>query len=88
MAPRMVFEKARGNIEMEFKKRVTKETHITSREKQLIEMIANGYSDMETSERLGIALQTIRGKVNTILKKTETNNRPQLVFWAIQNGVI
>ena len=73
---------------MEFKKREITGNNITNREKQLIEMIAGGFKDEETSERLGIQVQTIRGMVNTILKKTDTNNRPQLVCWALQNGVI
>lgn len=72
---------------MEVKKR-TKNKKLTDRERELITFIAGGFDDSETSERLNIKVQTIRGMVNKILNKTETNNRAQLVYWACANGVI
>jgi len=73
---------------METKKRINKKMALTKRECQLIESIAGGFNDYETGERLGLGTQTIRVLVNVILKKTETNNRPQLIYWAVKNGVI
>ena len=73
---------------METKKRINKKTELTNRERQLIESIAGGFNDFETSERLGLTAQSIRVQVTKILKKTETINRPHLVYWAFKNGVI
>ena len=72
---------------METKKR-TKDKTLTARELELILKIAGGFNDFEISEKLNIKVQTIRGMVNKILEKTETTNRPQLVYWACANGVI
>lgn len=72
---------------METKKRI-KDRRLTNRELELIKKIAGGFNDFEISEMLNIKVQTIRGMVNKILDKTDTTNRPQLVFFACQNGII
>ena len=72
---------------METKQR-TKNKKLTDRELELIKLIAGGFNDFEISKKLSIKAQTIRGMVNKILEKTETMNRPQLVFYACQNSII
>ncbi len=72
---------------MEIKQRKNSKI-ITTREQQLIELIAGGFNDGETSEKMGISPQVIRLNVSAILKKTNTNNRPQLVYWAFKNGIL
>lgn len=72
---------------MEVKQR-TKDRRLTDREQELIKKIAGGFNDFEISEMLNIKVQTIRGMVNKILAKTDTMNRPQLIYFACQNGII
>ena len=62
---------------------------LTDRELKIIELIAGGFKDKEISEQLGITTQYIRSNlVNGILKKTGTNNRPQLITWAFKEGLL
>ena len=65
-----------------------KEIQLSDRERQLITYIAGGYRDEETAEILGINASTIRGAVNSLLRRLRLVNRPSLVYWAVQNGII
>lgn len=71
---------------MEQKERTEK---LTSRELQVLKMIAGGFNDEEISQVLGISATYIRTNlVNGMLKRAGVVNRPSLIFWATQNGVI
>lgn len=71
---------------MEQKERTDK---LSDREQQVLKMIAGGFKDDEISQVLGISTTYIRTNlINGMLKRSGTVNRPQLVYWAIQNGVI
>lgn len=61
---------------------------LTGRECELIQYIAGGFKDEETAERMGIQTATVRGMVNTILKRLNLVNRPQLIFYATQNNIL
>jgi len=65
-----------------------KEIQLSDRERELITYIAGGYKDEETAEILGIKPQSIRGTVNLLLRRLRLVNRPSLVYWAVQNGII
>jgi DNA-binding CsgD family transcriptional regulator len=71
---------------MEVKRR--QDEQLTDRERQLISYIAGGYKDEETAEILGIQPQSIRGTVNSLLRRLKLVNRPSLVYWAVQNKII
>lgn len=71
---------------MEIKKRQGEQ--LTDRERELITYIAGGYKDEETAEILGIQPQTIRGSVNSLLRRFDLVNRPALIYWAVQNKII
>lgn len=75
-----------ARLKMETKQRTKKE--LTPKELELVKKIAGGFNDFEISEKLNIKVQTIRGMVNKILEKTNTMNRPQLVYWACTNGIL
>ena len=61
---------------------------LTPKEIDLIKLIATGWKDKEITERFNIGSSTIRNTLNKALVKTETFNRPQLVYWACKNNVI
>lgn len=65
-----------------------KTREIKQKEKDLIQLIANGWKDGEIAKQMGLSYSTIRLRVNTLLDKSGTLNRTQLVYWATKNGVI
>lgn len=67
-------------------KRRTRE--ITQKEKDLLQLVANGWKDSEIQDRLSISSSTIRNRLESLYVKTETFNRPQLVYWACKNGIL
>lgn len=69
-------------------KQKKRDSNITEREKEIIKLIANGFNDYEIGLFLKLSHQTIRQCVVKILSKTETCNRPQLIYWACQNKLI
>ena len=69
------------------KKEVTK-VNITNRERQLIALIENGYSNKQIAEELNISLLTVETHRKNILRKTGTSNVLSLVKWAYENGVL
>lgn len=69
------------------KKEVSK-VNITNREKQLIALIENEYSNKQIAEELNISLLTVETHRKNILRKTGTSNVLSLVKWAYENGVL
>jgi DNA-binding NarL/FixJ family response regulator len=61
------------------------EIELTPREKQVLEHIIEGLSNAQIGERLHLSPRTIEKYVSSLLRKTETNNRAELVRFALQN---
>lgn len=62
--------------------------YLTSREKEILELICQQYSTSEIAEKLFISPRTVDGHRNNLLLKTESKNIAGLVVYAIQNKVI
>lgn len=61
------------------------ELELTSREQQVLAQIIEGLSNAQIGERLHLSPRTIEKYVSSLLRKTETNNRAELVRFALQN---
>ncbi|MGB3532092.1 MAG: response regulator transcription factor [Microcoleaceae cyanobacterium] len=61
------------------------EIELTSREKQVLEQIIEGLSNAQIGQRLHLSPRTIEKYVSSLLRKTQTNNRAELVRFALQN---
>lgn len=61
---------------------------LTSREVQIIQLLADGYSTREIAEKLFISAKTVERHKTNILKKLNVRNTPHLVKMALQSGVI
>lgn len=61
---------------------------ITDREKELIKLIAEGWIDVEITEKLNISTSTVRNWLDKLYIKTDSFNRPQLIYWACKNGIL
>ncbi len=61
---------------------------LTDREKEILEYICKGFSNVEISKKLGLSQRTIDGHRARLFDKTGAKNAPNLVLFAIKNGLV
>lgn len=61
---------------------------LSDRELEILDLVAIGLTNQEVSERLEISKRTVDNHVSNILTKTQTENRVELVRWALQWGKV
>ena len=62
-------------------------TVLTSREREILQLIAEGVSTRETADRLEVSPKTIETHRANIMEKVGVKNVPQLTKYAIQEGL-
>ena len=61
---------------------------ITSREKEVIGLVADGASSGEIGKALGISTRTVDFHVASIIRKLAAKNRTHAAVTALRNGII
>lgn len=61
---------------------------LSVREKEILEFICKGYSNSEIAKNLGLSKRTIDGHRGRLFEKTGAKNAPNLVLFAIKNGLV
>ena len=61
---------------------------LTDREKQVLKLVAEGRSNKEVAEVLGISVKTAMSHREHVMEKLGVHNRTELVRFAIRKGVI
>jgi len=61
---------------------------LTPREQEVLTLIAEGYSNNEIADRLGISAKTVDRHRENIMAKLDMHNRVELVKYAIKKGLI
>nr|WP_283762066.1 LuxR C-terminal-related transcriptional regulator [Roseofilum halophilum] len=61
---------------------------LSDREVQVVELVAMGLANQDIAERLEISKRTVDNHISNILKKTKTDNRVELVRWAMKWGKV
>jgi two-component system nitrate/nitrite response regulator NarL len=61
---------------------------LTSREKDVLEALAEGLGDKEISARLGVGVGTVRGYVASMLSKLGVHSRLQALVFAVRHGFV
>ena len=61
---------------------------ISEREQEVLELICKGHSNVEISKMLNLSQRTIDGHRSRLFEKTGAKNAPNLVLFAIKNGLI
>ncbi|MGZ6143403.1 MAG: response regulator [Myxococcales bacterium] len=61
---------------------------LTDREKQVLKLVAEGRSNKEVAEVLGISVKTAMSHREHVMLKLDLHNRTDLVRFALQKGVI
>jgi DNA-binding NarL/FixJ family response regulator len=61
---------------------------LSGREREILQMLADGYSNREVSERLVVSVETVKTHVKHILAKLEAEHRTQAVAIGIRQSLI
>ncbi len=61
---------------------------LTSREKEVLQLICEQYTTPEIAEKLYISVRTVDGHRNNLLSKLQCRNTAGLVVYAIQNNLV
>lgn len=61
---------------------------LTAREREVLRLIARGYTYKEAAADLGISTRTIETHVSSVLHKLQLSNRRELTRWAEQRRII
>ncbi len=61
---------------------------LTSRETQILNCVAQGFSNKQIALELGISINTVKDFVSKILTKLNANDRTEAVVIAIKHGMI
>lgn len=61
---------------------------LTSREMDVLKLVAKGYSNQEIADQLVISERTARTHVGNILRKLHLANRTQATIYALQEGLV
>lgn len=61
---------------------------LSTREKEVLEYICKGYSNAEIAKELGLSQRTIDGHKSRLFDKTGAKNAPNLVMYAVKNGIV
>ena len=66
----------------------SRETLVTVREREILQLLADGMSNAEVAQKLFISQETVKSHVRHILAKLEADNRTQAVAIALRESII
>jgi DNA-binding NarL/FixJ family response regulator len=61
---------------------------LTSREREVLRLIARGYTYKEVAKRLSISVKTVETHVSAVLRKLQLSNRHELTRWASDRRLV
>ncbi len=61
---------------------------LTVREKEVLRLIARGYTYKEVAKRLSISVKTVETHVSAVLRKLQLSNRHELTKWASERRLV
>ncbi|MGD1717573.1 response regulator transcription factor [Hydrocoleum sp. CS-953] len=64
---------------------INSQISLTAREQQVLSLLLNGLSNVKIGDRLHLSPRTIEKYVSSLLRKTDTNNRAELVRFTMEN---
>ena len=62
--------------------------HLTTREREVLKLIAEGRTSREVADLLFISLKTVQGHRAKIMEKLDIHNRTELIRYAMRKGLI
>jgi DNA-binding NarL/FixJ family response regulator len=64
------------------------EGRLTTREREILQMVAEGHTHQKVADLLHISVRTVDTHCNNIMKKLDIHDSPGLVTYAIKNGIL
>jgi DNA-binding NarL/FixJ family response regulator len=64
------------------------EEELSAREKEVLQFLAGGHTNKEIGNKMGIAENTVKNHLKSILAKLHLENRVQAATFALQNGFV
>lgn len=61
---------------------------LTTREQEVLQVLVQGLSNVQIGDRLHLSPRTVEKYVSSLLRKSETNNRAELVRFAIEHQLV
>ena len=61
---------------------------LTPREREVLRLIARGYTYKELARRLGVSTKTVETHVSSVLRKLQLSNRHELTAWAADRRLL
>jgi DNA-binding NarL/FixJ family response regulator len=61
---------------------------LSEREREVLQLIARGYTYRETGSELFISIKTVESHVSSVLRKLQLSNRNELTRWAVERKLI
>lgn len=61
---------------------------LTSREKDVLRLIARGYAYKQVARKLDISIKTVESHVSSVLRKLQLSNRHELARWASRRHIV
>lgn len=80
--------KKQENQDREIISRAVRPRELSKREKEVVQLVAEGYKNREVAEQLGISVKTVETHRANIMNKLAFRNVAQLVRYAIQKGLV
>lgn len=61
---------------------------LSDREKEVLTLIAKGFSNKEIAEQLVISVKTVETHKGNLMEKLQMKTRPELVSYALKKGLL
>jgi DNA-binding CsgD family transcriptional regulator len=61
---------------------------LTPREREILQLLAEGNSNKEIAAKLGISVKTAETHRSRVMAKLNLNSIPDLVRYAVRNGIV
>lgn len=61
---------------------------LSAREREVLQLVAEGYSSQQVADRLVISLKTVEVHRSNIMAKLNARNRTDLILYALRNGLV
>jgi DNA-binding NarL/FixJ family response regulator len=63
-------------------------TRLTSREREVLQLVAEGHHHQQVADMLSISVRTVDTHCNNIMRKLNLHDRASLATYAIKNGIV
>jgi two-component system response regulator NreC len=64
------------------------DSRLTSREREILQLVAEGHTHQEVADQLHISVRTVDTHCGNIMKKLDIHDSAGLVTYAIKNGIL